>query len=231
MTRVALVTGSSRGIGAAAVDALAAAGLTVVGVARTQPAQSRCSATIVADLADPDAPRRIVEEVGRIDVLVNNAGVLIVKPIDDFTLAEFEQLVALNLRAVFLRSQAVVPGMRERGWGRIVNVSSIGARTGGFTPTAVYAATKAGVLALTKSFARFYGPHGITANAVAPGGIETSMATHLDDERRQEYFSQIPLRRFANPSEVGSVIAFLASDAASFVTGATIDVNGGWAMT
>jgi 3-oxoacyl-[acyl-carrier protein] reductase len=123
--------------------------------------------------------------------------------------------------------------MKERGWGRIVNISSVGARTGAVSQAAVYAATKAGLIALTKNFARNYGPFGVTVNAVAPGAIETPMVAgqaQVTPGFLDQITPQIPLRRFAQPSELAAVVAFLASDAASFVTGATVDVNGGWFM-
>jgi 3-oxoacyl-[acyl-carrier protein] reductase len=121
--------------------------------------------------------------------------------------------------------------MADRGWGRIINLSSIGARTGGISDSAVYNATKAAIISLTKNFARNYGPQGVTANAIAPGLVESFMTSHVPEDDMVKYISQIPLRRSAQPIDIAEVVAFLASDAAGYVSGATIDVNGGWLMT
>jgi 3-oxoacyl-[acyl-carrier protein] reductase len=120
--------------------------------------------------------------------------------------------------------------MAGRGWGRIVNISSIGARTGGVSQSAVYNATKAAIISLTKNFARNYGPDGITANAVAPGAVESFMTQHIIPEYRDTYIAQIPARRYSEPSEIASVVDFLASDKAAYINGAVIDVNGGGLM-
>lgn len=232
--RVALVTGSARGIGRAIAEALARSGHRVVGADVIAQEPGVLDRVAQVDLADPGACRELIADVGRIDVLVNNAAILIEKPIEAVELRDFDLTVAVNLRAVFLLSQTSVVGMSERGWGRIINISSIGARTGGLSQSAVYAATKAGVIALTKNFARNYGPRGITANAVAPGAVDAPMARlqQLQTPGMWERITQeVALRRFAHPSEVAAVVDFLAGDAASFVTGATIDVNGGWLMT
>jgi 2-hydroxycyclohexanecarboxyl-CoA dehydrogenase len=231
--RTALVTGTAQGIGRAIAEALAADGHRVIGVdIRDQDAGSMVR-TIRADLAEPAAIEALAADVGGVDILVNNAAILVEKPIEDTTLGEFDRTIAVNLRAPFLISRAMGAGMKERGWGRIVNISSVGARTGAVSQAAVYAATKAGLIALTKNFARNYGPFGVTVNAVAPGAIETPMVAgqaEVTPGLLEQVSPQIPLRRFAQPAELAAVVAFLASDAASFVTGATVDVNGGWFM-
>jgi 3-oxoacyl-[acyl-carrier protein] reductase len=228
--RRALVTGSARGIGLAIAEALAASGHRVVGLDILDQDPGPCERTLQADLADPTVPGRVIAEDGPFDVLVNNAALFIHQPLHEVTLEDFERQVAINFRATFLLCQAAAPVMAHRGWGRIVNISSIGARTGGVSQSAVYNATKAAIISLTKNFARNYGPDGVTANAVAPGAVESFMTQHIIPEYREQYIAQIPARRYSEPSEIGSVVEFLASDKAAYINGAVIDVNGGWLM-
>lgn len=235
---VACVTGAGRGIGRATAEALIAAGHTVIGVDVNpdllKQGTTRFASTIVADLGDAEQARslvpRIEEEYSRLDILVNDAAILIVKPIPEFTLEDFERTVAVNFRAVFLLCQAAVPRMAERGYGRIVNVSSIGHRHGGLSDSSVYSCTKSAVATLTKGLARVYSKHNVLVNTVCPGWVETFMTSHHSPEERERYMEGIPIARGADPSEVASVIAFLVSDGASYMTGATVDVNGGWIM-
>jgi 3-oxoacyl-[acyl-carrier protein] reductase len=231
--RVALVTGSAQGIGRSIAAALAEAGHAVVGVDIRDQEAGPMERALQVDLADPSAIDRLVAEVGPVDVLVNDAAILVERPIEDVSVEDFDRTVAVNLRAPFLLCRALGPGMKERGWGRIVNISSVAARTGGVSEVTAYAATKAGLIALSKSLARHWGPFGVTVNVVAPGAIDTPML------RGQEALTpglaaslgpQIPLRRIGAPSELAAAVAFLVSDAASFITGATVDVNGGWFM-
>jgi NAD(P)-dependent dehydrogenase (short-subunit alcohol dehydrogenase family) len=235
MQRVALVTGSARGLGFEIAAALAQDGMTLVGVdVLEHERQDPFAHVLRADLSEPSECTRVVREAialtGRLDVLVNNAALLVHRPIDETSVEEFDRMVGVNQRAPFLLSREAAVGMRERGFGRIVNVSSIGARTGGISDSCVYATTKAALLALTKNLARNWGPYGITVNAIAPGGMETAMMAHVAPELKEQYREQIPARRFAHPAEVAAVVAFLASDAAGYVNGATVDVNGGWVM-
>ncbi len=231
MTRTALVTGSARGIGAAICRALRREGLAVIGTDIIDHEHRDLDRIIRADLSDPAECERLILEAGSVDVLVNNAAVFFHKPIPEFTVKDFDHTIAVNLRANFLLCQRLVEGMAERGWGRIINISSVGARTGGVSDSAVYNATKAALISLAKNFARNYGPYGVTANAVAPGFVESFMTSHVPDEDRALYLSQIPVGRSSQPEEIANVVAFLVSDRASFITGATIDVNGGWVMT
>ena len=234
-SRVALVTGSARGMGRAMCDVLAEAGNRVVGLDRLQQERGPLERTIVADLLDPAVPRQVVDEIlateGRLDILVHNAAVYVTgHPLPEVTLEDYDLQTGVNLRAVFFLSQAAAEAMVPNGWGRIVGISSVGARTGGVHNAAIYSAAKAGLIALMKNFARNYAPYGITANAVAPGAVEGFMTDHHTPEQRTAMLGLIPMGRMASPREIANVVGFLASDAASYVTGATIDVNGGWIM-
>jgi 3-oxoacyl-[acyl-carrier protein] reductase len=228
--RSALVTGSARGIGLAIAEALAASGHRVTGLDILEQGSGPCADVVRADLADPAVPAAVVAEHGPFDVLVCNAALFIHQPLPEVTLEDFDRQVAINVRGTFLLCQAAAPLMAERGWGRIVNISSIGARTGGVSQSAVYNATKAAIISVTKNFARNYGSAGVTANAVAPGAVDSYMTQHIIPQYREEYIAQIPVGRFAQPPEIAAVVDFLASDRAAFVNGAVIDVNGGWLM-
>jgi len=230
MTRVALVTGSAGGIGRAIAVALQDVGMEVIGVDRVPQDDGVLGRSEVVDLAEIDACEALMRRVGRVDVLVNNASVLVVKPLADVDADDFSLLFDVNLRAPVLLTRAALPGMIERGWGRVINLSSVGARTGGVSQSAVYNMTKAGIASFTKFVARHYGENGITSNALAPGGIMTGMSSHMTDEDKAAVIAQIPAGRMAAPKEVASAAAFLASDEAGYINGVTLDVNGGWVM-
>lgn len=228
--RTALVTGSARGIGRAIADTLAAAGHRVTGLDIIEQAPGACVTVLQEDLVDPAVPGRVIAEHGPFDVLVCNAALFLHQPITDVTLDDFDRQVAINLRSTFLFCQSAAPRMAQRGWGRIITISSVGARTGGVSQSAVYNATKAGVISLTKNVARNFGASGVRANSVAPGAVETFMTEHIDAAGKAAIVEQIPARRFSAPSEIAAVVGFLASDDASYINGAVIDVNGGWVM-
>ena len=234
-SRVALVTGSARGMGRAMAEVLAEASHRVVGLDRLDQERGSLERVVAADLLDPATPRRVVDDIvateGRLDILVHNAAIFVPDhPLAEVTMDDYERQTGVNLRAVFFLSQAAAEAMRPSGRGRLIAISSVGARTGGMSQSAVYSAAKAGVISLMKNFARNYGKYGITANAVAPGAVEGFMTAHLTPEERDAVIAQVPLGRFAEPIEIARVVGFLASDAASFINGATIDVNGGWIM-
>jgi 3-oxoacyl-[acyl-carrier protein] reductase len=185
------------------------------------------------DLASQAACQGLVAALmssGGIDVLVNNAGLLIRQRISEVTAEDLDRTFAVNFRAPFILAQGLVERMREVGWGRIINVSSIGARTGGLGTNSVYAASKAALISLTKNLARAYGAHGITVNAIAPGGVDTPMSEESGPEVRARIASEIPIGRLGKPEEAAAAIGFLASEAASWINGVTLDVNGGWVM-
>ncbi len=234
-TRVALVTGSARGMGRAMAEVLTERGHRVVGLDRLDQDQGPLARTIVADLLDPAVPAQVVRDIlareGRLDVLVHNAAVYVpTHPLPEVTMEDYDLQTGVNLRAVFFLSQAAAEAMRPNGWGRIIGISSVGARTGGVSNSAIYNAAKAGVISLMKNFARNYGRYGITANAVAPGAVDGFMTAHMTQAQRDALIAILPLGRFAEPMEIARVVGFLASDDASYINGATIDVNGGWVM-
>ena len=237
--RVALVTGSSRGIGRSIALALAEAGADVAVhyLRRADEAQdvaariekaARRSACIQADVACADEIARLAGEaeskLGAIDILVNNAAIGQPKPIDTITEQDWDQVIDTNLKSCFLMTQAVLPGMRARRWGRIINLSSVAAHVGGVIGPH-YAASKAGMLGMTHFYARHLAQEGITANAISPALIETGMVTANPNASP----ALIPIGRFGVPDEVASVTVMLAQN--GYITGQTIHVNGGWYMT
>jgi len=171
----------------------------------------------------------VVAQFGTVDVLVNNAGVLrTTTPLEEIAEDEWDLIMNVNLRGVFLFSRAVLPIMREKRYGKIVNISSSAGRSTSELGGAHYTVSKAGVLGLTRHTAREYGPYGINVNSVCPGLVETPMIREqASQERLDHWLAQIPLGRFADPSEEADLVLFLASDDASYITGATIDFNGG----
>jgi 3-oxoacyl-[acyl-carrier protein] reductase len=239
--RVALITGGAGGIGAATAKKIAASGVQVVVVDVRGPAAASIASSLPneafaleADLAEISECKRVIDEVlrlvGNLHILVNCAGIAPMVPIPDVTVDLWDKVVAVNLRAIFFLCQLAAEPMAANGWGRIVNVSSVGARTGGMGPLAPYCATKAGVLALTKSFASYLSRRGVTVNAVAPGPTRSGMTAEWDPNYVAQVESAILAGRFAYPEEIANAIAFLASDEASYITGSTVDVNGGLRM-
>ena len=238
--RVALVTGSAQGIGLAVVRNLLNKGFKVFGVdikEQSTPIDGYGEEVFIPlrfDLSDSKEWRRLIDEVGEVDVLVNNAALLIENELDNVSDHEFDEIVSINLRAPFVLSVAVSKGMKERKWGRIVNMSSVGARTGGISQSCIYAATKAGLIAITKNFARNLGPYGITTNAVAPGAIATPMAVEQslsDESLLKRVVEATPVGRLGTADEAAATVVFLLSEEASFINGVCLDVNGGWVMT
>lgn len=239
--KVAVVTGASRGIGRACAVALAQVGWTVAIGYRTneQDAKETLEALQAAgtpglavslDVTDEtsvqEAFRRVTEEAGNVTGLVNNAGLSRDGLLLRYPMDVYEQTMATNLRGSFLCSRSAMRGMLREKWGRIVNMSSAVALRGNAGQT-VYAATKAGMVGLTKSLAREVGAKGITVNVVCPGLLDTEMTSHLTEEARAYYVDQTPLQRPAHLEEVASVVRFLMSEEASYVNGAVIPVDGG----
>lgn len=234
--KVALVTGASRGIGRAVAIAFAKADADVaVNYLKREDAArevgsiienfGRRCVTVRADVSSSQEVTKLVdtvqEKLGPVQILVNNAGVVHRAPLDQITEQEWDEVMAVNLKSAFLVTQAVLSAMRERRWGRIINISSVAAQTGGITGP-VYVASKAGMIGLTHSYASLLVKEGITANTVCPALIETDMVTKVLRAKPDP----IPLGRFGTVEEVADVVLMLARNA--YMTGQTINVNGGW---
>jgi NAD(P)-dependent dehydrogenase (short-subunit alcohol dehydrogenase family) len=228
--RTAIVTGSAQGIGDAIARQLAADGHRVIGMdIKEHHPRSPCTITARGDVRDIAFLRSVVSEAGPVDVLVNNAAVLLQNEFESVSSEEFDEVLAINLKSAFFLSQLVIGGMVERGFGRIVNVASVAVRMGGLAESTAYATSKGGLVALSKNLARQYASHGVTVNAVAPGAIETAMG-NVALQTHPNLTADTPIGRPGQPQEVAAVVGFLASRQASFVTGVTLDVNGGWFM-
>lgn len=237
----ALVTGAAQGLGEAIARALHARGDEVVladvnaGGAREVAASLGPRAdAIELDVRDREAWERAwgacVERLGRIDVLVNNAARTVSRPVFEIEQDEWDDVIATNLRSVLFGCQLAGPHMRERGFGRIVNLASLAGQQGGAVAGAHYAASKAGIVVLTKIVAAELAPHGVTCNAVAPAAIDGPIMATMPRERVEALAQRIPVGRVGRPEEVASLAAWLASADAGYVTGATFDVNGGLSM-
>ena len=238
---VVLVTGASRGIGAAIADLLAARGAKVVGTATTEAGSSAITARMAAvgglgkvlDVTDSAAVEAVIEDIGKnigpISVLVNNAGItrdqILMRMKDD----DWNVILDTNLSSVYRTSKAVMRGMMKARKGRIINIASVIGLTGN-AGQANYAAAKAGIIAFSKSLAKEIGSRGITVNVVAPGFIQTDMTDSLPEEAKQALMGQIALGRLGSPSDIAEAVAFLASPAAAYITGETLNVNGGMYM-
>lgn len=239
-----LVTGGSRGIGRAIALTLAASGADVAitfytgdkfatDVCSQLREMGRQSACHAYDIADPEDVQRVAdtirEDFGPIDVLVNNAGITRDRSFKKMTHEMWDDVLAVNLTGVFYMTKQFVDDMGDRGWGRVVNISSIVGEIGNFGQ-ANYAAAKAGVIGLTKTLAREYAAKGVTVNAIAPGFVRTRMMQGIPDKAMQAVIDATPVGRLAEPAEIAAGVAFLASPAASYITGHVLDINGGMAM-
>ncbi len=243
----AVVTGGARGIGAAVCEALAARGLNIAvnhSHAGSRDAAEAVAATlrerygveaqaIEADVSNFDAAASLVEQaqaaLGEVSVLVNNAGITRDALFLRMKEADFDRVIDVNLKGAFNCCKAAVPAMCKARGGRIVNMSSISGLHGNIGQVN-YAASKAGIVGLTKSLAREVAGRGVTVNAVAPGFIKTDMTDGVPEKIREKVLGEIPVRRFGEASEVASLVAFLASDAAAYITGQVIEIDGGLAL-
>ena len=237
--RLSVVTGAAGVLGAAVCRRLVAEGhrVLMLDVAADRLGEEArgigdAASPVVADVGDPAAVERVCASIrdvhGGVDTLVNNAGILSNRKSGDTSPAEWRRIMAVNLDGAFHLARALLPDMRERGFGRVVNVCSLAMKTGGLTAGTAYTVSKGGLGALTLSLAREVAADGVTVNAVAPAYVRTPMVTEqLSPEQRRAVLRQIPVGRFCEPSEVAELIAFLVSPHAGFITGEIVDINGG----
>ena len=251
---VALVTGSAQGIGkeivllflnhgarviAADINKMALAelnetiGNTPGNIAGRFPLSERFFSSVVdvAKVSDLQMVASKGEEVfGGVDILVNNAGVLHSTAMENITEEEWDSMMDINLKSCFFASQKVLPSMKRKGWGRIINMSSLAGRMGGYANGLGYSATKAGIIGLSRGMAQRLAKYQITVNCIAPGTTESGILSQLPEQKLAELKKMIPLGRFGKTMDIASLVLFLASDMASFITGSTIDINGGMYM-
>ena len=241
---MAIVTGGGAGIGRAIALAMAQEGADVAVWDVNEPQAEEVAAMIRrvgqksmysrVDVSIAQevhaAAQRVGEVLGRIDILVNNAGICQVTPVDQIEEKDWDRIFAVNVKGVFLCSRAVMKIMMKQRRGKIINLGSVAGKLGGIASGAHYAASKAAVMCLTKSLARFLGPHGVRVNALAPGVIETDMTRMITGGDWRNYLATIPLARIGDVQEVAKVAVFLASDDSSYLTGEIIDINGGQFM-
>lgn len=238
--KAALVTGASGGIGASIARALHQAGATVaLSGTRTEPLEALAGElgarahVLPCNLSDAEAvealPKQAVEAMGSVDILVNNAGITRDNLFMRMSMEEWDDVLSVNLRSTMILCKGVMRGMMKARWGRIVNISSIVGATGN-PGQANYAASKAGLVGMSKSLAYEVASRGITVNCVAPGFITTAMTDKLTDDQKSGILGQVPAGRMGEPEEIGAAVLYLASPEAGYVTGATLHVNGGMAM-
>lgn len=240
--RTAIVTGAGQGMGWSVAIALANRGARIIvndiDSERTERAAADLRARgaeaigVVASVTNPadvhDMAKQALNHFGSIDILVNNAGILHPTPVIDIPEDEWDAVIDVNLKGTFLCSQAVLAPMQHTGWGRIINFSSTAGKNVSTVGGAHYTAAKAGILGFTRHLAKEVAPHGITVNSVCPGLIDTEMVRNtIDEERIRAYEAGFPISRLGQPEEVAELVAFLASDRAAYITGASLDINGG----
>lgn len=244
--KIAIVTGAGQGIGRAIAFTLAEAGAGVLAVdingdklrkMRQEAVEGfgegriEISITNVASVEDLDVMvDKCIESFGGIDILVNNAGILHSTQIEDITADEWDDILDVNLKSVFFASQKVLPHMKAKKWGRIINMSSLAGRMGGYANGLAYSASKAGIIGLSRGMARRVAEYNITVNTVAPGTTESDIIKQFSDEAKEKLKELIPLGRLGKTQDIANLVLFLSSELAGFITGAVIDINGGMYM-
>ena len=241
--RIAVVTGASKGLGREMAEALASAGAQVALVARSEALLSEVVGGIqdrggsadyvLADVTDEMAASEVEQAVsemfGVCDILINNAGINNRKPIEDMSLEEWHEIIEVNLTGPFTMSQAFVPGMKRKNWGRIINMTSIMSHVS--LPNRVgYSTTKAGLLGFTRALALELAPHNITVNGISPGPFATEMNRPLieDPEKNRQFLARLPVGRWGRVEEIGELAVYLCSDGAGYMTGTDLVIDGGW---
>jgi 3-oxoacyl-[acyl-carrier protein] reductase len=241
--RIALITGASQGIGRACALELARSGTTVALAARSADKLEAVAAEITAaggtartyalDVSSEESikacAKAVLADLGKVEILVNNAGITKDGLTLRMKLTDFDDVLRTNLTGAFLLTQALISSMMKGRWGRVINITSVVGETGA-AGQANYAASKAGLIGLTKSLAREFASRNITVNAVAPGFIQTAMTDDLQDAQKAAILAQVPLARYGSDTDVAAAVAFLASEGAGYITGHTLDVNGGMYM-
>ena len=242
--KIALITGSAKGIGKATAEIMANEGATVILTDIDKESlyntykefidKGYKANKILVDLSKREGVNLLINEVedkfGRIDILVNNAGVLLSSTIENTTDKMIDLTIDINLKAVLYAIRAVTPIMKKQKYGRIVNLASITGKRGDNSTTFVYGSTKGAVITMTRSVARQLGPWGITCNAIAPHAVMTEMMSYWTEEKKQTMAEKIPVKRLGTVEEMAQLISYLASDQAGFITGETININGGYYM-
>ncbi|MDC0509692.1 3-oxoacyl-ACP reductase FabG [Gammaproteobacteria bacterium] len=241
MKRTAFITGGTQGIGKAIVEKLISEDYEVIIGFMSQRAKANDmvkhihgmngdAIAVHCDISRRSSIQAVLAKIKHIDILINNAGISQSKDFLDITDEDWNQMLNINLRGAFICSQEVIPSMLERNWGRIINITSIGGQWGGINQVH-YASSKAGLTGLTMSLARLYSGKGITSNSVSPGIIETDMTAWIKDKDKKILTQDIPVGRFGLAEEVAETVSFLASEASGYITGQTINVNGGMLRT
>ena len=237
MNKTVFISGGSQGIGKAIAEKLAIENYHVIVGYKSNKIKAEevvnkiknsngDAIAIYCDISERVSIKKVFNKIGNIDILINNAGISQPKNFLDISDEDWSKMLSVNLQGAFRCSQEAIPGMIKNKWGRIINIASIGGQWGGVNQVH-YASAKAGLIGLTMSLARIYSGSGITSNAISPGIIKTEMTSWIKDNNKNSILKDIPIGRFGFPNEIAEVVSFLASNHSSYITGQTINVNGG----